>query len=82
MIACPLHCEEMTAMSAAERIYQKYIKSLSADERARLLELLQSDLERGDEDITALEGLGASIWEDVDTDDHVDELRDDWESRR
>lgn len=69
-------------MSAAERIYQKYIKSLSADERARLLELLQSDLEAGEEDITALEGLGASIWEEVDTDEHVDELRDDWESRR
>lgn len=65
-------------MTAAERIYEKYVKSLPDEERERLLELLKGDVESDGADITALEGLGASIWEDADTDEYVDSLRDEW----
>jgi hypothetical protein len=66
-------------MSAAEKIYKKYIQSLSSEERGRLLELLKADLEDGDRKITELEGLGASIWTAVDVEEYVDQLRSEWE---
>lgn len=40
-------------MTAAERIYETYVKSLPEEERERLLELLKGDVESGGEDITA-----------------------------
>lgn len=71
----------------AEEIYLRYIKSLSVAERLRLLEITARDLaEIGLEDrpkrsLLELEGLGAEIWQGVDAQDYVDELRQEWDHR-
>jgi len=66
-------------MSAADKIYKRYIESLSSEERGRLMELLKADLDSAEREITELEGLGASIWSSVDATEYVDELRSEWE---
>lgn len=58
-------------MSAAERIYRNYIESLSRDERARLLELWRAARRTSRHSKVS----GPSIWEEVETDEYVDELR-------
>lgn len=71
----------------AEEIYLRYIKGLSVAERLRLLEITARDLaEIGLEDqpkrsLLELEGLGAEIWQGVDAQDYVDELRREWDHR-
>lgn len=70
-------------MSGARKIYEKYVKSLSSDEREQLLELLKQDVDSSESKtatLASLEGLGASLWADTNADDYVDSLRDDWEA--
>jgi len=78
----------MGALSV-EELYEKYIKHRSSAERMRLVEITTHDLERSDEvladqakhSIMELHGLGAEIWQGIDAQDFVNELRDEWESR-
>ena len=73
---------------SAEDIYIKYIKSLTVAERLRLLEITAQDLiaDVGSEptherSLLELEGLGAEIWERVDAQAYVRELRKEWDHR-
>lgn len=72
-----------------ETIYQQHIKSLSQAEKLSLMEKLAEELaENGKEtdpartrSIMELHGLGAEVWEGIDPDKYVNELRNEWEHR-
>ena len=72
-----------------EAIYQRHIKPLSPDEQIKLLTKIAEELANGKEEsepnkkrsIMELHGLGAEIWEGIDAQKYVDELRYEWEHR-
>jgi hypothetical protein len=72
----------------AEEFYTRYIKTLPVAVRLRVLEIAFHDLiqdvsaETGQErSLLELEGLGAEIWQGVDAQAYVDELRKEWDHR-
>jgi len=72
-----------------ETIYQQYIKPLSHDEQLKLLAKMAEELANNSEEtkptgkrsLLELEGLGAEIWEGIDAQEYVNELRNEWEHR-
>ncbi len=72
-----------------ETIYQQYIKPLPHDEQLKLLAKIVEELANGSgtkeltekRSIMELHGLGAEIWEGIDAQKYVDELRNEWEHR-
>ena len=72
-----------------ETIYQQYIKPLSHDEQLKLLAKMAEELANNGEEteptkkrsLLELEGLGAEIWEGIDAQEYVNELRNEWEHR-
>lgn len=72
--------------SSTKNIYDEYIKPLPREQQVQLLDLLQTELENGDDNgqrhsILELHGLGKEIWQDVDPNEYVRKLRDEWEDR-
>ncbi len=73
--------------SEAQTIYESEIRKLPPGEQLRLVELITRDLaaaagaERDRRSIMELRGLGAEIWEGVDAQQYVNELRDEWGHR-
>lgn len=73
-------------MQTAEEIYQQYVKFLPDKEKLRLIAKVSNDLaetenEKPKRSIMELHGLGAEIWEGIDAQKYVDELRNEWENR-
>ncbi|CAN5320882.1 hypothetical protein BH20ACI1_BH20ACI1_20420 [soil metagenome] len=73
-------------MQTAEEIYQQYVKPLPNNEKLRLIAKVSSDLaenenEKPKRSLLELEGLGKEIWEGIDAQEYVDEMRDEWEQR-
>jgi hypothetical protein len=73
-------------MQTAEEIYQQYVKLLPNSEKLRLIARVSTDLAETQEaqpkrSIMELHGLGAEIWEGIDAQEYVNELRDEWEHR-
>ena len=73
---------------SAKEIYIKYVKGLSVGERLRLLEITAQELitdvstkQNHERSLLSLEGLGAEIWEGIDAQDYVDEMRKEWDHR-
>ena len=72
-----------------ETIYQQHIKPLSQDEQLKLLAKMAEELSNGEtkteptekRSLLELEGLGAEIWEGIDAQEYVNELRNEWEHR-
>ena len=72
-----------------ETIYQQHIKPLSHDEQLKLLAKIAEELANDKKEneqpkkrsLLELEGLGAEIWEGIDAQEYVNELRDEWEHR-
>jgi len=72
-----------------ETIYQQHIKPLSMDEQLKLLAKMAAELANGEEEkqpqnrrsVMELHGLGAEIWEGIDAQEYVNQLRDEWEHR-
>lgn len=71
--------------SSTKNIYDEHIKPLSREQQIILLDLLQTELQNGDDgqrhSILELHGLGKEIWQGVDPKDYVSKLRDEWEER-
>jgi hypothetical protein len=72
----------------AEQVYEQQIKLLPATERLRLVEIIARDLvittvteAPHQRSLLELEGLGAEIWEGVDAQEYVNELRKEWDHR-
>lgn len=73
-------------MPTAEEIYQRYVKPLPNNEKLRLIAKVSSDLvenetEKPKRSLLELEGLGKEIWEGIDAQEYVNELRNEWEHR-
>ena len=72
-----------------DKIYTQHIKDLSPEHRRRLLAIITRDLTRLPDEssevktrsLMELEGLGAELWEGVDAQEHVNELRAEWDHR-
>jgi hypothetical protein len=76
------------AKISVEDIYEHHIRALSASERLRLIELIASKLVaeatragQRQRSLLELEGLGAEIWQGIDAQHYVDELRQEWDQR-
>lgn len=75
--------------TAVEEIYRRHIKPLPPVERLQLLALVAQDLaaepaqslEGHQRSLLELEGLGAEIWQGVDAQEYVNELRKEWDHR-
>jgi hypothetical protein len=74
-------------MSAnALEIYKQYIRSLPPEERLQILALMARDLASetsqvghgAGRSIMGLHGLGKHIWEGVDAEEYVNQLRAEW----
>jgi hypothetical protein len=77
--------KQMIAANARE-IYTRYIKSLPPAERLQLLAMLAQGLasevvtaDQYKRNILELHGLGREIWEGVDAQEYVNQLREEWE---
>jgi hypothetical protein len=75
------------ATVTVEEIYEQ-AKQLSAAERLRLASLITGDLAATaatetppKRSILELEGLGKEIWEGIDAQEYVNELRKEWDHR-
>ena len=72
-------------MILVEDLYQQQIRPLPAAHRlqliSRIAEDLASDVPAAKRRITEFRGLGKEIWQDVDVQQYVDDLRDEWERR-
>ena len=73
-------------ITSAQEIYKRYVSPLPAAERLRLLAMLAQGLvseasttHHSKRNIMELHGLGKEIWEGVDAQSFVDQLRDEWE---
>jgi len=72
-----------------EEIYERHIKPLSPAERLRLIAIVAQDLaasppepvEKRQRSILELHGLGKELWEGVDAQEYVNELRKEWNHR-
>lgn len=68
-------------MSVAEVLRQA--KALSRDEQKELLKLLNEHVSRKEQkpqrSLLELAGLGKEVWQDIDTDAYLNELRDEWD---
>jgi hypothetical protein len=75
------------ATKRVEEIYEEYIEALPAVDRLRLVELIAHGLAETVHDIPQwrslldLEGLGEEIWQGLDPQTYVNELRDEWDQR-
>ena len=76
-------------VGSPEEVYRRYIKPLSPGERLKLVEMTAHDLalqsseakEKQKRSIMELHGLGKEIWEGVEAQTYVNELRNEWDSR-
>ncbi len=68
-----------------DQLYEQQIKPLPRAMRLQLLARIAQDLATIDEadeperSLLELEGLGAEIWQGIDAQQYVNELRDEWE---
>ena len=74
--------------SAAE-IYERHIRTLPPAQRLELISMIARELvyegvtisERPKHRLTNLEGVGKEIWEGIDAQEYVNQLRDEWDER-
>lgn len=69
-----------------EELYARHIKPLPREAQLRLVAKVAENLATSDEprpkrDIMELHGLGAEIWDGVDAQEYVNELRAEWDHR-
>ncbi len=66
-----------------EELYNQQIRNLSTQSRLQLLALIARDLAAASPNslhrITELRGLGKEIWQGVEAQQYVNELRDEWD---
>ena len=60
-------------------IYEQ-AQQLNSNERKTLMKMLMDSFETDPHHkLSELRGLGAEIWQDIDTTSYLDELRDEWD---
>jgi hypothetical protein len=76
----------LAVSSNTKNIYDEHIKPLPREQQVQLLDLLRTQLEKGDDQgqqqsILKPHGLGREIWQGINPKDYVSKLRDEWEER-
>ncbi|MFA0736055.1 MAG: hypothetical protein LASZOEIN_002425 [Candidatus Fervidibacter sp.] len=78
----------MVKTLSLEELYEQQIKPRPLSERLRLLAMIAQDLaaetkeeEKPKHSLMELEGLGAEIWQGIDAQEYVNELRREWDHR-
>ena len=78
----------MVKTLSLEELYEQQIKPRPLSERLRLLAMIAQDLavetkeeEKPKRSIMELHGLGAEIWQGIDAQEYVNELRREWDHR-
>lgn len=71
-----------------KELYQQQLASLPAADRLKLIEMLAQGLsepavvaEPPKRSLLELEGLGAEIWQGIDAQEYVNQLREEWDHR-
>ena len=68
-----------------DTLYETELRNLPVEERMRLLELIARDLfhtaEKEPRSILRLRGLGEEIWREIEVQEYVDEMRNEWDRR-
>lgn len=74
--------------ASLEQLYERHIQALSPGEQIRLIELIASRMPNANgntshkkHSIMELHGLGAEIWQGIDAQEYVNELRKEWDHR-
>ncbi len=69
-----------------EQLYHQYIRRISSVEQMKLIALISRQLvvlsepkKKNQRSLSELEGLGAEVWEGIDAQQYVDELRNEWD---
>jgi hypothetical protein len=78
------------AINKTEQIYQQHIKPLLPSERLVLIELIARDLAIQNDyiarnpkhNIMELHGLGKEMWDGIDAQEYVNELRKEWDQHQ
>lgn len=78
-----------TTDTDVNKIYTQHIKDLSPEHRRLLLAIIMRDLTQRTNkssqgktrSLMELEGLGAELWEGIDAQEYVNELRAEWDHR-
>ena len=70
----------MLEITDAREIYEEHVKQMPRAERLRLVELIVreiaiSEKPRGERSLLEFEGLGAEIWQGIDAQEYVNNLR-------
>jgi len=78
----------MVKILTLEELYEQQIKPRPKEERLRLLAMIAQDLaaevkqeQKPKHSIMELHGLGAEIWQGIDAQEYVNELRKEWDHR-
>jgi hypothetical protein len=85
--SAPLKGNMMTTIEL-NQIYEQQIKPLPRAARLQLLARIAQDLAAAEEtdeaesSLLELEGLGAEVWQGIDAQQYVNEMRDEWDSPR
>ena len=75
----------MMTTTGLDQIYEQQIKPLPRAARLQLLARIAQDLAAFDEadepesSLLELEGLGSEIWQGIDAQQYVNEMRDEWD---
>ncbi len=71
-------------MLAVKDLYEQEIRILPAADRLQLLALIAQELAAvqvgGARRITELRGLGKEVWQEVDAQQYIDALRNEWDA--
>jgi len=70
-----------------EQIYKKYVKKTSIKDQLKLISIISQNLsseslgqEKRVYSLLELEGLGKEIWDKINAQDYINDLRDEWNS--
>jgi len=75
-----------TETPSVEQIYEEQIRHLTPEQKLRLIALIAGELaadfpKRPRRSIMELHGLGAEIWQGIDAQEYVEQLRSEWDDR-
>ena len=75
-----------TETPSVEQLYEEQIRRLTPEQKLRLITLIAGELaadfpKRPRRSIMELHGLGAEIWQGIDAQEYVEQLRSEWDDR-
>ena len=78
-----------TETHSVEQLYEEQIRSLTPEQKLRLITLIAGELteqihtlpQPRRRSLMELEGLGAEIWQGIDAQEYVDQLRSEWDTK-